>query len=117
MTSSVSKHDAVNTYFRLLTDGDVEGVLGLFAPGAVVLPSPMPASGPVSGRERLTELYRQMLSRPVAFRSLRIHDTASTCAVEVEAELGQSLPPAEIVDVFDIDDSGRFTRMAVYKRS
>ncbi|NKQ56093.1 SnoaL-like domain-containing protein [Amycolatopsis sp. K13G38] len=117
MTDRRSRHNVVNDYFRLLCEGKPEQVVKLFASNAVVRPSPMPETGPVRGRDELIALYRGMLSKPVVFSSIRFHDTASTSVAEVEVDVGAGNPPAAIVDVFDIDDSGLLARMGVYKRS
>ena len=116
MHRSTSIHPAVNDYFKALTHCALADVLGLFADDAVVLPSPMPVSGPVKGKSALAVLYEAWIKVPMKFVDLRMYDTDTGSAVEIRVEVGAEGRLLEVVDVFDLDARGRIVRMAAYKR-
>jgi len=116
MYKSKSVHPVVNEYFKLLLKREVEPVVALFASDAVVIPSPLPATGPVKGSADIATLYKSMLSGKPNFVELRMYDTENSCAVEIVAEVGEERRILEVVDIFDVNADGKISRMSVYKR-
>jgi ketosteroid isomerase-like protein len=116
MYKSTSVHSVVNDYFRALSERVVGNVARLFADDAVLLPSPMPATGPVEGRAAIAALYEKWFKVPMKFVELRMYDEGQSCAVEIRVEVGEDRRIMEVVDIFDIGANGRISRMSVYKR-
>ena len=116
MYKSKSKHSVVNEYFRLIPERKVAPIAALFAADAIVMPSPLPPSGPVKGAPAIVALYEAMLSVQTRFVELRMYDESRSCAVEITAEIGEERRILEVVDIFDVNDEGKITRMSVYKR-
>jgi len=116
MYPSQSAHRAVNEYFLRLPKRVLADVLDLFAEDAVVLPAPMPQTGPVAGKAAIRTLYEAWLKVPMQFLELRVYDTERSSAVEIRVAVGEDARVLEVVDVFDLDDQGRIARMAAYKR-
>jgi len=116
MYKAKSVHQAVNEYFRLIPAGDLAAVVGLFANDAVVIPSPLPPTGPVKGLDAITDLYKGMIGGAPIFKELRMYDDGSTCVAEIRAEVGQDRRTLEAVDIFDLNPAGKISRMSVYKR-
>lgn len=117
MPSEQQRKEVALAYCERVTAGDVEKILELFEPDAVI-EDPM-GTGEVHGREALREYYRNIVDN---FQSTVIpdeprgshEDTFVALPITVTAHIDGSMKTVKSVDVFRISQAGRIQRMWAY---
>jgi steroid delta-isomerase len=110
--------DTVLRYFSLFADGDVEGIVALFAPDAVIED---PVGGaPIAGAEALRGFFAsgfayvggRILFRPEG--AVRIAGNFAACAAIATCD--RANPPffTETLDVMEFNDAGKIISMKAY---
>jgi ketosteroid isomerase-like protein len=111
-----SPRDVASRYFELVLRNDADGVVALFADDAEMIPAPRPGSGSHRGRGAIEAHYRSALNKPLRFAHLQMYESGLSCVVEIQVEVGDDRRPAELVDVFTLDENGKIVRLSVYRR-
>ncbi|CAM03710.1 steroid delta-isomerase [Saccharopolyspora erythraea NRRL 2338] len=117
MPSEPERKKVAIAYCERVTAGDVEGILELFEPDAVI-EDPV-GTGPVAGHDALREYYRNIVdnygSRIETGEARGSHeDTFVALPIVVTATIGGKASVVNSVDVFEINDACRITRMWAY---
>lgn len=117
MPSEEERKRIALTYCRRVSEGDVGSIVELFAPEATV-EDPV-GGGPITGYEALGEFYRDTLARtgsqiePGVARAGQ-DGTSVALPITVTARVEGQAREIASVDVFEIDDAGKITRMRAY---
>lgn len=117
MPSEEERKRIALTYCQRVSEGALEPIVELFAPDASV-EDPV-GSGPVTGHEGLREFYRDAIARPgfeVEPGVARASQDGTSVALPITVKVRMEGQPREIaaVDVFEIDDVGKISRMRAY---
>lgn len=115
MPSEEERKQIALTYCRRVSEGEVEDLVGLFAPEATVED---PVGGdPVTGHAALREFYGKVVGRvEVEPGAGRAGQDGSSVALPITVRVEVDGQPREIaaVDLFEIDEAGKITRMRSY---
>ena len=117
MPSEQERKEVAIAYCERVTAGDVEGILELFEPDAVI-EDPV-GTGPVAGHDALRAYYRNIVdnyrSRIETGEPRGRHEAAFVALpIVVSATIDGKTSAVNSVDVFEINDARRITRMWAY---
>lgn len=117
MPSEEERKRIALTYCRRVSEGEVEAIVELFAPEATI-EDPV-GGGPITGHAALREFYGDIVERfgsQVEPGAARAGQDGTSVALPITVRARMEGQPREIasVDVFEIDEAGRITRMRAY---
>lgn len=101
-------------YYQAINAGELEPLLDLFTDDATFH---LPAGNTVAGKDALRQMYIGVFSRAGPQpQPIRIVAGQSSVAVEVEVTLGDG-SVLNMASFFEVDPSGKFSRVSVYQRN
>ena len=103
---------AAERYVEAVNTRDIDKLLGLFAPGGRLLHP----SGIYDTPGKLREFYEGLVfAMKVKITVVKLLDDGNASMLEMygESEVAPG-PKAWVIDVFDTDDAGRVTTLAIY---
>ncbi|WP_433868983.1 nuclear transport factor 2 family protein [Saccharopolyspora sp. CA-218241] len=117
MPTEQERKEVAVAYCERVTAGDVEAILELFEPDAVI-EDPV-GTGPVAGHAALRDYYRNIVdnyrSRVEPGEPRGSHEgTFVALPIVVSATIDGTTSSVNSVDVFEINDAHRITRMWAY---
>ena len=106
-------HAAAERYIELVNARDLDALVALFAPDALVA-HPV---GEFTGHDAIRGFYAENVLRhaPTVSAVSWVHD-GPVCVFEMEARISPEAPPAKAIDHLTVDADGRITRLAIYYR-
>jgi hypothetical protein len=105
---------AAQAYVDAVASDDLDGIVGLFAPGAVL----QNQTGRYEGLDAIRGFYDMIVAARVRPTVERILDDGPVAVLQMSAvsALGDPEQRAHAVDVFTVDDDGKVISLDIYFR-
>jgi steroid delta-isomerase len=104
---------AVERYVELVNGADLDGLVALFTDDAVL--TPPRGVDERHGVAEIRSFYADLvLPQAPAVTPTNIIEAGTQCVAELTAVMGGE--PSHLIDVFEVGDAGKVTRLAIYMR-